>query len=245
MNPVVIIPARMASIRLPGKPLAMIGGLPMIVRVWERAVEANVGPVIVAAAELEVVAAIEQAGGRAVLTSPDLLSGSDRVFAAVQAIDPDESHDLVVNLQGDLPALDPEAVRAVVETLAATGADIATLAAEIDNEADRGNPNVVKPVVAWDVSGERGRALYFTRACAPSGEGPLFHHIGIYAFRRVALSRFVKLAPSPLEQREKLEQLRALEAGMSVAVARMANVPISVDTPADLERARATIKQDK
>jgi 3-deoxy-manno-octulosonate cytidylyltransferase (CMP-KDO synthetase) len=163
----------------------------------------------------------------------------------VQAIDPDESHDLVVNLQGDLPALDPEAVRAVVETLAATGADIATLAAEIDNEADRGNPNVVKPVVAWDVSGERGRALYFTRACAPSGEGPLFHHIGIYAFRRVALSRFVKLAPSPLEQREKLEQLRALEAGMSVAVARMANVPISVDTPADLERARATIKQDK
>jgi 3-deoxy-manno-octulosonate cytidylyltransferase (CMP-KDO synthetase) len=239
MNPVVIIPARMASTRLRGKPLAIIAGVPMIVRVWQRAVQADVGPVIVAAAEPEIVTAVEQAGGRAVLTSPDLPSGSDRVFAALQAADADEAHDIVVNLQGDLPALDPEAIRAAVEALAATGADIATLAAEIEDEADRDKPSVVKPVVAWDVSGERGRALYFTRAHAPHGEGPLFHHIGIYAFRRAALARFVQLAPSPLEQREKLEQLRALEAGMSIAVARVAEVPISVDTPEDLERARA------
>jgi 3-deoxy-manno-octulosonate cytidylyltransferase (CMP-KDO synthetase) len=245
MNPVVIIPARMASTRLPGKPLAMIAGEPMIVRVWRRAVEANVGPVIVAAAEPEIVVAIEQAGGRAVLTSPDLPSGSDRVFAALQEIDPSETHDIVVNLQGDLPFLDPNAIRAVVEVLASTGADIATLAAEIESEADRDNPSVVKPVVAWDVTGEHGRALYFTRVRAPHGEGPLFHHIGIYAFRRAALLRFVKLAPSRLEEREKLEQLRALEAGMTIAVARVSEVPISVDTPEDLERARSMIARDE
>ncbi len=244
MNPVVIIPARMASTRLPGKPLATIAGVPMIVRVWQRAVQANVGPVIVAAAEPEIAAAIEQAGGRAVLTAPDLPSGSDRVFAALQEADPDETHDIVVNLQGDLPALDPDSIRAAVEALAATGADIATLAAEIDNEADRDNPSVVKPVVAWGVSRERGRALYFTRARAPWGEGPLFHHIGIYAFRRAALSRFVQLAPSPLEKREKLEQLRALEAGMSIAVARVAQVPVSVDTPEDLEQARSCLERN-
>ncbi|HEX3651564.1 MAG TPA: 3-deoxy-manno-octulosonate cytidylyltransferase [Rhizomicrobium sp.] len=239
MNPVVIIPARMGSTRLPGKPLAMIGDEPMIVRVWRRAVPADVGPVIVAAAEPEIVVAVEQAGGRAVLTSPDLPSGSDRVFAALQEIDSDETHDIVVNLQGDLPFLNPDAIRAVVEALAATGTDIATLAAEIESEADRDNPSVVKPIVAWDVAGERGRALYFTRARAPHGEGPLFHHIGIYAFRREALSRFVQLAPSPLEKREKLEQLRALEAGMTIGVARVSEVPPSVDTPEDLERARA------
>jgi 3-deoxy-manno-octulosonate cytidylyltransferase (CMP-KDO synthetase) len=244
MKPVVIIPARMASTRLPGKPLATIAGEPMIVRVWQRAIRAGAGPVIVAAAESEIVAAIEHVGGRAVLTSPDLPSGSDRVFAALQAADPHETHDVVVNLQGDLPALDPTSIRAVVDALAATGADIATLAAQIDDEADHDNPNIVKPVVAWDVSGERGRALYFTRARAPFGEGPLFHHIGIYAFRRTALSRFVQLAPSPLERREKLEQLRALEAGMTIAVALVNEVPISVDTPEDLERARALIAQD-
>jgi 3-deoxy-manno-octulosonate cytidylyltransferase (CMP-KDO synthetase) len=240
MNPVVIIPARMASTRLPGKPLAAIAGEPMVVRVWRRAVEADVGPVIVAAAEPEITAAIEHVGGRAVLTSPDLPSGSDRVFAALQATDPDETYDVVVNLQGDLPTLDPQAIRAVVDALAATGADIATLAAQIEDEADGDNPNIVKPVVAWDVSGERGRALYFTRARVPSGDGPLFHHIGIYAFRRAALSRFVQLAPSPLEKREKLEQLRALEAGMTIAVALVSEVPISVDTPEDLEKARAS-----
>lgn len=239
MNPIVLIPARMASTRLPGKPLADIGGLPMIVRVWRQAVAAGVGPVVVAAAEREIAEAVEAAGGRAVLTAADLPSGSDRIFAALSALDSKAEHDVVINLQGDLPALDPEAVRAVAASLAQTGADIATLAAEIDNDADRDNPNVVKPVVAWEADGRRGRALYFTRAHAPHGDGALFHHIGIYAFRRAALARFVMLAPSPLERREKLEQLRALEAGMSIAVARVDEVPLSVDTPEDLERARA------
>lgn len=239
MNPIVLIPARMASTRLPGKPLADIAGLPMIVRVWRQAVAAGVGPVVVAAAEREIVQAVEAAGGRAVLTKPDLPSGSDRIFAALQACDRDGGHDVVVNLQGDLPALDPAAIRTVVDALAATGADIATLVAQIDNDADRDNPNVVKPVVAWDTSGERGRALYFTRARAPHGDGPLYHHIGIYAFRRAALRKFVELEPSPLEKREKLEQLRALEAGMTIAVARVDEVPLSVDTPQDLEKARA------
>ena len=241
MNPIVLIPARMASTRLPGKPLADIAGVPMIVRVWQKAMAAQVGPAVVAAAEREIVDAVECAGGRAVLTEPGLPSGSDRIFAALAMIDRNEDHDIVVNLQGDLPALNPQHVRAVAETLAATGADIATLAAEIEDLADYDNPNVVKPVVVWDASGARGRALYFSRARVPHGEGPLFHHIGIYAYKRQALARFVGLSPSPLEKREKLEQLRALEAGMSIAVARVDEVPISVDTPADLEKARKII----
>ncbi|HEX4534504.1 MAG TPA: 3-deoxy-manno-octulosonate cytidylyltransferase, partial [Rhizomicrobium sp.] len=203
MNPIVLIPARMASTRLPGKPLADIAGVPMIVRVWQQAVAANVGPVVAAVAEAAIARAIEAAGGRAVMTDANLPSGTDRIFAALKAADPDGAHDIVVNLQGDLPALDPKYIRAVVDALVATGADIATLAAEIDNPADNDNPAVVKPVVVWDVSGERGRALYFTRARAPSGDGPLFHHVGIYAFKRAALSRFVQLPPSPLEKREK------------------------------------------
>ncbi len=239
MKPIVLIPARMASARLPGKPLADIAGLPMIVRVWRQAVAAGVGPVVVAAAEREILLAVEAAGGRAVLTRPDLPSGSDRIFAGLEAVDPDGEHDVVVNLQGDLPALDPGAIRAAVDALAATGADIATLAAEIDDDAERDDPNVVKPVVAWDTSGASGRALYFTRARAPHGDGALYHHIGIYAFKRAALRRFVELEPSPLEKREKLEQLRALEAGMTIAVARVDEVPLSVDTPQDLEKARA------
>jgi 3-deoxy-manno-octulosonate cytidylyltransferase (CMP-KDO synthetase) len=239
MNAIVLIPARMASTRLPGKPLADIAGVPMIVRVWRQAVEAGVGPVAVAAAEREIAEAVEAAGGKAVLTAPDLASGSDRIFAALEALDPGKAHDVVINLQGDLPALDPVAIRAVAEALDETGADIATLAAEIGDEADRDNPNVVKPVVAWEADGRLGRALYFTRARAPYGDGALFHHIGIYAFRRAALAQFVALAPSPLEKREKLEQLRALEAGMTIAVARVDEVPLSVDTPEDLERARA------
>jgi 3-deoxy-manno-octulosonate cytidylyltransferase (CMP-KDO synthetase) len=241
VNPIVVIPARMASTRLPGKPLADIAGKAMIVRVWEQAVEAGVGPVVVAAAEDEIAAAIRTAGGQAVMTDPDLPSGSDRVFQALNAVDGDAKHDIVVNLQGDLPALDPAYVRAVVETLAATGADIATLAAEIDDDEDRDNPSVVKPVVVWDTTEKRGRALYFTRARAPYGDGPLFHHVGIYAYTRKALSHFVKLSPSTLEKREKLEQLRALEAGMTIAVARVGEVPLSVDTPADLEKARRLI----
>lgn len=242
MNPVVVIPARLASTRLPRKALAEIAGIPMIVRVWRQAERAAIGPVIVAAAEAEIAEAVERAGGRAVLTDPGLACGSDRVHAALERFDPERRHDAVVNLQGDLPALDPGAIARVAEALEQTNADIATLAAPIDDPADYDNPNVVKPVVAWDENGARGRALYFTRACAPAGEGPLFHHVGIYAFRREALSRFVTLPPSPLELREKLEQLRALEAGMHVMVARIDAVPLSVDTPADLERARRLIR---
>jgi 3-deoxy-manno-octulosonate cytidylyltransferase (CMP-KDO synthetase) len=241
MKPIVLIPARMASTRLPGKPLADIAGVPMIVRVWRQAVAAKVGPVVVAAAEREIVEAVEIAGGRAVMTAPNLPSGSDRIYAALESVDRGYEHDVVVNLQGDLPTLDPSYIRAVVDALAATGADIATLAAEIDDQADYDNPNVVKPVISWDVGGDRGRALYFTRARAPHGGGPLFHHIGIYAYTRTALARFVALDPSPLEKREKLEQLRALEAGMSIAVARVDGVPLSVDTPEDLKKTRALL----
>lgn len=242
MNPILLIPARMASTRLPGKPLADIAGLPMIVRVWQQAVKAGLGPVAVAAAEPDIVRAVEEAGGKAVLTDPDLPSGSDRIFSALETLDPDGRHDVVVNLQGDLPALDPGHIRAVVAAL--PGADIATLAARIDDPADRTNPHVVKPVVAWAPDGRTGRALYFTRASAPAGEGPLFHHIGLYAFTRPALARFVALPPSPLEVREKLEQLRALEAGMTIAVARVDRVPLSVDTPDDLIKANRLLSQD-
>jgi 3-deoxy-manno-octulosonate cytidylyltransferase (CMP-KDO synthetase) len=238
MNPIVLIPARMASTRLPGKPLADIAGVPMIVRVWRQAMASGVGPVVVAAAEREICAAVESSGGNAVLTDPDLPSGSDRIFAALQSVDPSAKHDVVVNLQGDLPALDPDDVRKVADVLAQTGVDIATLAAAIDDEADYDNPAVVKPVVAWDANGKRGHALYFSRARVPAGDGPLFHHVGIYAYTREALTRFVKLPPSPLEKCEKLEQLRALEAGMRIAVARVDSVPLSVDTPEDLEKAR-------
>lgn len=238
MNPILVIPARMASTRLPGKPLAAIGGVPMIVRVWARAVAAQLGPVVVAAGEAEIIAAVEKAGGRAVLTDPDLPSGSDRIWAALMAADPEGAHDVVVNLQGDLPALDPEQLKTVVACLKKSGADIATLAAPIDNEADEVNPAVVKAVVAWDAGERFGRALYFTRAPAPTGDGVLYHHVGLYAYKREALENFVALPPSPLEEREKLEQLRALEAGMSIAVARVDAAPLSVDTPADLERAR-------
>jgi 3-deoxy-manno-octulosonate cytidylyltransferase (CMP-KDO synthetase) len=238
MNPILLIPARLASTRLPAKPLAEIGGVPMIVRVLRQAEAAGLGPVAVAAGEAEIVTAVERAGGRAVLTDPGLPSGSDRIHAALEMLDPECRHDVVINLQGDLPALDPGQIRAVAAALQNSGADIATLAAEITDPAERDNPSVVKAVVAWDQSGRLGRALYFTRATAPTGEGPLFHHVGIYAYRREALARFVALPPSPLERREKLEQLRALEANMSIAVARVDSVPLSVDTPEDLERAR-------
>ena len=242
MNPIVLIPARMASSRLPGKPLADIAGTPMIVRVWQQAVAAAIGPVLVAAAEPQIVAAIEAAGGRAVLTDPDLPSGSDRIFQALQKFDPKGAHDVVVNVQGDLPLLDPAYIRAVAEAQAASGAEIATLVAEIDDPADRDNPNAIKAVVSWDKGGARGRALYFTRTRAPHGDGPHYFHVGIYAFAREALARFVALPPSPLEKQEKLEQLRAMEAGMRIAVARVDSVPLSVDTPADLEDARRAVK---
>ena len=239
MSCIVIIPARMAATRLPGKPLADITGVPMIVRVWQSAVAAATGPVAVAAGDAEIVSVVEQRGGTAVMTDPALPSGTDRVFAALERLDPAGAHEAVVNLQGDLPLLDPVQLRIVKETLAVSGADIATLAAPITDAADFDNPNVVKPVVAWTDGAPYGRALYFSRARAPFGDGPYYHHIGIYAFRREALARFVTLPPSPLEMRERLEQLRALEAGMSIAVARVDEAPLSVDTPDDLEKARA------
>ena len=240
MKPVVIIPARMASTRLPGKPLADIGGVPMIVRVWAQAMKAGIGPVIVAAGDAEIADAVERAGGHADRTHPDSPSGSDRVFAALEGVDPEGRYDTVINLQGDLPALDPAQLQAVAQALA--GHDIATLAAPITDEADRANPAVVKAVVAWEPDGRSGRALYFSRATVPTGPGEHFYHVGIYAYRRDALARFVRLPPSPLETREKLEQLRALEAGMSIAVARVDSAPLSVDTPEDLEFARKIIK---
>lgn len=239
-EPLILIPARMASTRLPGKPLADIHGQPMIVHVWRRAREANAGRVAVAAAEQEIADAVVAAGGEAVLTKPDHPSGSDRIFEAATTLDPQRRHDIVVNLQGDLPTLDPALVRAVVAEAQSSSADIATLATEIRDDAERTNPNVTKAVVAM-TGATQGRALYFTRATAPWGEGPLYHHIGMYAYRCEALERFVKLAPSALELREKLEQLRALEAGMSIAVRVVAAMPLGVDTPADLERARALL----
>jgi 3-deoxy-manno-octulosonate cytidylyltransferase (CMP-KDO synthetase) len=237
-DPIVIIPARLAATRLPDKPLADINGEPMIVHVWRRAMEADVGPVVVAAAEKAVADAVREAGGEAVLTDPDLPSGSDRIHQALEIADPVGRHDAVVNIQGDLPTIDPASVRAALKPLDNTAVDIGTLAALIARAEERDNPNVVKAVVGLG-NGERlGRALYFTRATAPWGDGPLYHHIGLYAYRREALARFVRLAPGVLERREKLEQLRALEAGMRIDVALVDTVPLGVDTPADLDRAR-------
>ncbi|GGF68507.1 3-deoxy-manno-octulosonate cytidylyltransferase [Terasakiella brassicae] len=241
-NPVVIIPARMASERLPGKPLADIHGDPMIVHVWRRAMEAKIGPVFVACAEKEIADAVIAAGGHAVLTRPDHPSGSDRVYEAVQAIDPEAKYDAIVNVQGDLPTLDPEIVRKVFAPLGKEVVDISTLAVEISEESEKTNPNVVKAVVGFEDGANVGHGLYFTRATAPYGNGPLYHHIGLYAFRRNALQRFVHLAPGVLEQREKLEQLRALENGMRIDVALVDTVPLGVDTPEDLERARDALK---
>jgi 3-deoxy-manno-octulosonate cytidylyltransferase (CMP-KDO synthetase) len=245
MRSIVIIPARMASLRLPGKPLADIAGTPMIVHVWRRAAQADIGPVVVAAGDQEIVDAVEAAGGRAVLTPPDLASGSDRVFFALQSIDPNQEYGFVLNVQGDLPLLNPDDLRVLEDGLNSAGAEIVTLAAEITNPAEAGDPNVVKAVISFEgQSGapRRGRALYFTRASAPSGEGPLYHHIGLYGFQRPALTRFVKLPPSDLEKQEKLEQLRALEAGMRIDVMLVDSIPLGVDTPADLAAARRLIK---
>ncbi|WP_455374030.1 3-deoxy-manno-octulosonate cytidylyltransferase [Limibacillus halophilus] len=246
-NPIIVIPARMAASRLPGKPLADIAGLPMIVQVWRRAAEADIGPVVVAAGEKEILDAVLAAGGEAVLTDPGLPSGSDRIHQALSRLDPDGRHDIVVNLQGDLPTLEAAALVRVTEPLADPAVDIATLCAQITEAEERGNPNVVKIAAAFEGRAGRARALYFSRAPVPYDQGdaslPLYHHIGIYAYRRAALERFVSLPPSPLEKREKLEQLRALEAGMHIEVALVDTVPLGVDTPADLERARALLSR--
>jgi 3-deoxy-manno-octulosonate cytidylyltransferase (CMP-KDO synthetase) len=236
----ILIPARMASTRLPNKPLADIAGQPMIVQVLRRAQEAALGPVAVATDAREIAVAVEKAGGQAVMTRADHLSGSDRIFEALCTLDPQGRARIVVNLQGDLPTLSPQDLRAVLKPLEDPAVDIATLAAEIKEPAEKANPNVVK-VVGSPVSPERLRALYFTRAAAPSGEGPLYHHIGLYAYRRAALKRFVELPPSPLERREKLEQLRALEAGMRIDVAIVNSVPLGVDTAEELAQARAAL----
>ena len=236
----VLIPARLAATRLPGKPLADIGGEPMIVHVLRRAEAARVGPVVVATDAEAIAAAVEKAGGRAVLTRADHASGSDRIFEALATVDPDGRAGTVVNVQADLPTLTPDDIRAALAPLADRAVDIATLAAEITEPRERSDPNVVK-VVGTPVSPGRLRALYFTRAAAPAGEGPLYHHIGLYAYRRPALARFVKLPPSPLERREKLEQLRALEAGLRIDVALVDSVPLGVDTAEDLARARALL----
>jgi len=240
-KPLILIPARMASTRLPGKPLADIHGLPMIVHVWRRAMEARAGRVVVAAAEPEIAEAVTRAGGESVLTRPDHPSGSDRIFEAMTNLDPGRQHDVIVNVQGDLPTLDPKLIVAALAPLAERAVDIATLATPIRVDAERTNPNVTKAIIALAPGHDTGRALYFTRATAPWGEGPLHHHIGMYAYRRAALERFVALPPSPLELREKLEQLRALEAGMRIDVRIVDTVPLGVDTPEDLARARAML----
>ncbi|MBL8773522.1 MAG: 3-deoxy-manno-octulosonate cytidylyltransferase [Phenylobacterium sp.] len=238
MNPIVLIPARMAATRLPGKPLADIGGTPMIVRVLRQALAADMGPVVVAAGDPEIVAAVEDAGGRAVLTDPGLPSGSDRILAALAEVDPAARHDVVINLQGDMPFVGASVLLDCGALLAThASCDIATLVAPETSAADRANPDVVKAVLAMEPDGRSGRALYFTRSTL-YGEGPVWRHIGIYGYRRGALQRFNAAPPSPLERREKLEQLRAMELGLTIWAAVADAAPISVDSPADLERAR-------
>ena len=240
MRPIVLIPARMAATRLPDKPLADIHGLPMIVHVLRRAQEADIGPVAVATDTPRIAEAVEAAGGRAVMTRADHPSGSDRIHEALERLDGEGSHDLVVNVQGDLPTIDPAAIRAAASLMAAEEVALGTLVAEILREEEKTASQVVK-MVGTPLGGGRHRALYFTRATAPWGEGPLYHHIGLYAWRREALGRFVALPPSPLERREKLEQLRALEAGMRIDAQEVAVVPLGVDTAEDLARARAML----
>jgi len=237
----VLIPARMAATRLPGKPLLDIGGVPMIVHVLRRAEAADIGRVAVATDTPEIAAAVEAHGGLAVMTRADHPSGSDRIYEAMKALDPDGKCEIVVNLQGDFPTISPENIRDVLPPLADPAVDIATLAAQIHTAEEDLAPSVVK-AVGSPIGPRRLRALYFTRATAPTGDGPRYHHIGLYAYRRAALERFVALPPSPLEQQEKLEQLRALEAGMRIDVMIVDTVPRGVDTPADLETARRILK---
>jgi 3-deoxy-manno-octulosonate cytidylyltransferase (CMP-KDO synthetase) len=240
----ILIPARMAATRLPGKPLLDIAGSPMIVHVLRRALAAGLGPVVVATDDQAIADCVEKAGGRAVMTRKDHPSGSDRIYEALEIVDPKSEVKIVINMQGDLPTLPVADLKAALAPLHDPAVDIATIAAEIKKPEERTNPNVVKVVGAPVVPG-RLHALYFTRATAPSGDGPLYHHIGLYAYRRAVLTRFVALPPSPLEKREKLEQLRALEAGMRIDVAIVDSVPLGVDTAEDLEIARAMLKSGR
>jgi 3-deoxy-manno-octulosonate cytidylyltransferase (CMP-KDO synthetase) len=241
MNPIVVIPARMASTRLPGKPLAEINGKPMILHMLDRGREAGIGPVAVACGDPEIAEAVRAAGGRAVLTDPALPSGSDRVHAALAELDPGGVHDVVVNLQGDLPTLDPEALRLVVKPLADQKVDIGTLVVPIRDEIEAATASFVKAACAFNEGQTIASVLYFSRQPIPWGPGPRWHHLGIYAYRRAALDRYIALPPSPLEQREQLEQLRALENGMRISCVRMEHGPFGVDTAEDLERARCIL----
>jgi 3-deoxy-manno-octulosonate cytidylyltransferase (CMP-KDO synthetase) len=242
MSALIVIPARLKATRLPDKPLATIGDAPMIVQVWRRAMAAEAGPVVVAAGDQAIADAVTAAGGKAVMTAPDLPSGSDRVHAAAEAVDPAGQHDVVVNLQGDLPTLEPRLISAAVAALAASAVDIATLVAKITDPEELTDPAAVKAAVSFAPGQTVGPALYFSRNVIPSGPGDHYHHIGIYAYRRAALRKFVTLKPTVLELRERLEQLRALENGMRMAAALVDTIPLGVDTPADLERARRLYK---
>jgi len=238
---VVLIPARLQATRLPGKPLADIHGKPMIVHVANRAREAQIGSVVVATDDEDIAKIVENSGHKAILTASTHQSGSDRIYEALQKMDPGERFDTIVNVQGDLPTISPEIIARALDPLKESAVDIATLCTEILEEEEKTNPNIVK-LVGSPLGQNRLRALYFTRATAPYGEGPLYHHIGLYVYRRAALRRFVDLAPSPLERREKLEQLRALEAGMRIDAAIVDTLPLGVDTPQQLEQARLMLK---
>jgi len=242
-NPIVVIPSRLASTRLPNKPLAEIAGAPMIVRVWRQAMAAEVGPVVVACGNREIAEAIDKAGGRAVMTDPELPTGSDRIHSAISLLDPGRTHDAVINVQGDMPMLDPAAIRVALAALADPETDIATLAAEITDDAALYATSVNKVVAGFTDPARPARALYFSKAPVPWGDGPHYEHIGLYAYRRAALDRFVALPQGVLELRERLEQLRALEAGMriSVSLVKPAQLGVQVDTPHDLARARSLL----
>jgi 3-deoxy-manno-octulosonate cytidylyltransferase (CMP-KDO synthetase) len=242
MKPVIVIPARMASSRLPGKPLADIHGEPMVVHVWRRCIEADLGPVLVACDTAEIATVVERVGGRAVLTDPDLPSGSDRVHAALEQVDPEAKFDVVINPQGDTPSFESGLLRALIGALADPAVDIATLGAEIHDPHEAIDPNVVKIALELAPGATVGRAIYFSRLTVPSGDGPYYHHEGMYAFRRASLRKFVALPPSRLEQSERLEQLRALAAGMRIDVAVVPAVPWGVNTPADLEKVRGLMR---
>jgi 3-deoxy-manno-octulosonate cytidylyltransferase (CMP-KDO synthetase) len=241
LNPIILIPARMASTRLPGKPLADIHGRPMILHVLDRALEAGLGPVAVAAGEPAIADAVRAAGGTAVLVEAEVPSGTDRIERALAALDPEGRHDVVINLQGDFPTLDPAALAASLAPLADPATDIGTLVCPIADAEELATDSFVKCACAFPGDARVAPALYFSRAPIPSGPGPHWHHIGIYAYRRAALRRFVTLPASPLETRERLEQLRALEAGMRIGACRITHGPFGVDTPADLERARLAL----
>ncbi len=241
-KPIVIVPARMSSTRLPGKPLADIHGLPMIVHVWRRAVESKIGPVLVACDGAEIADVIKKAGGKAVVTDPNHPSGSDRIWEALNSEAGNEAYDAIINVQGDLPTIDPAAIRAAYDLLKNPAVDIGTLAVAIRDENEKHMPQITKAVFDLDKGSSHGRALYFSRLPVPSGEGAMYHHVGLYAYRHDALERFVKAKPSPLELREKLEQLRALALGMRIEVGVIETIPLGVDTPADLELARELLR---